>query len=433
VFTRTFRALFFHHQRGYRSLAFVLVGAISLGTYAFVARIPDGSIPGWVLQARRAAVQTAERGQEVLAQARAARGLSFNPGDQFQSGIIGTSASPVTTDLGSLPSHRTATNPVFAAAVVQMLYRAGVRRGDLVAVGETGSYPGFNLDVDAGIEAVGAVPVVISSVGASQYGANEPSFTWQDMESVLYGAGVIHHRSIAVAAGGSLAGTSAQVRLQLAEATGLPVLPVLPLSQEIKFREHLYVSSANQAGLPIAAFVNVGGSAANVGTNSGEAIIAPGFSRPRWSQFQASRLGVVGWMALRSVPIIAMIDVARLAHQFAIPFDPRLPPSAQDIPAPPANPVGLAVALVGLIGLVVAAHRLGFFRVPDWELPLALRQAALTPTPGGSSHPPLGLGAPDSPNGQGSSLVPGPHASHPDERVRDPVGEIVGLPERKRS
>ena len=41
MFTRTFRALFFHHQRGYRSLAFVLVGAISLGAYAFVARIPD--------------------------------------------------------------------------------------------------------------------------------------------------------------------------------------------------------------------------------------------------------------------------------------------------------------------------------------------------------------------------------------------------------
>ena len=60
--TSIFRRLFFHHQRGYRSLAFLLVGALSLGAYAVVTRIPDGSIPGWVLDARRHAVQTAEAG-----------------------------------------------------------------------------------------------------------------------------------------------------------------------------------------------------------------------------------------------------------------------------------------------------------------------------------------------------------------------------------
>ena len=46
------RRIFFHHQRGYRSLAFVLAGLISIATYAFAVHIPDGSIPGWVLDAR---------------------------------------------------------------------------------------------------------------------------------------------------------------------------------------------------------------------------------------------------------------------------------------------------------------------------------------------------------------------------------------------
>lgn len=375
----TFRRLFFHNQRGYRSVAFALVGIISVGAYAFVVRIPDGSVPGWVLQARRTATETAIRGQQVIARTRTARGLPSNPGDTFRTGLIGIASSPVTTDLGSLPSHRTTTDPVFAAAVVQMLYRAGVRPGNLVAVGMTGSYPSFDLDVYAGIEAIGATPAVISSVGASQYGANEPSFTWLDMEGVLYDAGVIHHRSLLVGAGGSLAGADAATREQLAEKSGLPVLPVLPLAQDIKFRENRYAKVEQTMGKPIAAFVDVGGAAANIGSASNEAIISPGLSRPRWSQFQAARLGVVGWMALQGVPIVAMISVRSLATRFGIPFDPHLRPTARDIAPPPANPFGLAIALIGLVALVVGAHRRGLFRVPDWELPPKLREAIRQP------------------------------------------------------
>jgi poly-gamma-glutamate system protein len=375
----SFRRLFFHNQRGYRSVAFALVGTISIGAYAFVVRIPDGSVPGWVLAARLTAVDTAIQGQQVIARTRTARGLPSNPGDTFHTGLIGIASSPITTDLGSLPSHRTTTDPVFAAAVVQMLYRAGVRPGNLVAVGMTASYPSFDLDVYAGIEAIGATPVVISSLGSSQYGANEASFTWLDMEGVLYDAGVIHHRSLIVGPGGSLAGADAATREQLAERSGLPVMPVLPLPQDINFRENQYVKVERTTGKSIAAFVDVGGAAANIGSASNEAIISPGLSRPRWSQFQASRLGVMGWMALQRVPIVAMISVRSLANRFGIPFDPHLRPTARDIAPPPANPIGLAIALIGLVALVVAVHRRGLFRVPDWELPPRLREATRQP------------------------------------------------------
>src|SRR5262245_26622978 len=172
------RRLFFHHQRGYRSLAFVLAGLISIASYAVVVHIPDGSIPGWVLTARRNAVKTAIDGQHALAAARQARGLPVNAGDSFGTGLIGVASSPITTDLGTLASARTSSDPVFAAAVVQMLFEAGVRPGDDVAVGMTGSFPGFDLSVYAGIEAIGAKPLVISSIGSTEYGANEQTFTW---------------------------------------------------------------------------------------------------------------------------------------------------------------------------------------------------------------------------------------------------------------
>jgi len=376
------RRVFFHHQRGYRSLAFVVAGTVALGAYAIVDHIPDGSVPGWVLAARTRAVQTATRGQQTIARVRTARGLPFNPGDRFRTGLIGVASSPVTTDLGSIPSHRTASNPVFAAAVVQMLWRAGVRPGSLVAVGMTGSYPGFDLDVYAATEAMGARPVVISSVGASQYGANEPSLTWPNMEEILFRDGVVHHRSVAVAAGGSLAGTTALVRRKLAENTGLPVLPVLPLPLDIKDRERLYATKARDLNQRIAAFVDVGGAAANVGSSSAEAIIPPGVSRPRWTRYQAGRLGVVGWMDQQGIPIVAMIDVGRLAHQFKIPWDPHLRPTAHDIAPPPPNPIGVVLALILLFAGVVAVHRIGFFRVPNWELPTGLRLGLRTPSEG---------------------------------------------------
>jgi poly-gamma-glutamate system protein len=368
------RRIFFHHQRGYRSLAFLLVGLLAMAAYTTAVHVPDGSIPGWVLAARRNAVQTAIRGREVLAAARQAEGLPVNSGDTFQTGLIGVAESPITTDLGTLPSARTSTDPVFAAAVVQMLFDAGVHPGDVVAVGMTGSYPAFNMDALIGIEAVGARPVAIGSVGSTEYGANEPTFTWLDMEQALFDAGIIHERSIAVTGGGTLAGTGAARRLQIANRSGLPTLPVLPLGHDIRYRLDLYQQAAAEVGGHIAAFVNIGGASANVGSSSAESIITPGFSQPQWSQYQAAHLGIVGRMALERVPIIAMINMKVLSKTFGIPYDPALRPTDKDLAAPPAARWALAAALVFVIVLVVGFHRLGLFRVPDWELPVALRR-----------------------------------------------------------
>src|SRR6266516_1826150 len=186
------RGTLYSHQRGYRAVSFVLVGLLALGVYALVIRIPDSSVPGWVLADRREAVQRAIHARDVIRQVRRQDDLPFNPGDRFHTGLIGVAASPIVTELGSLSSKRTSTNPVFAAAVVQMLYRAGVRPGDAVAIGMSGSYPSFDIDAYVATEAMGADPLVISSIGSSQYGATDSELTWFGMEKALYDAGVIH-------------------------------------------------------------------------------------------------------------------------------------------------------------------------------------------------------------------------------------------------
>ena len=362
----------------YRPFAFVLIGAIAAGSYAAVLRFPDGSIPRWVLEARRAAVRTVEGGQDAIRKERRALHLALAPADRG-TGMVGVISSPITTELGSAAAKRTSTDPLFAAAVVDMLASAGVRRGDAVALGMSGSFPSLNLAAMSAVESMGATPLSISSIGSSQFGANEVDLSWPAMEAALVRRGVLRHRSLAIAPGGteigSLSSPEDLFRRKLAETFGMPVIPLIPLRQEIAHRMDLYRRAASARGIRIAAFVNVGAASADVGAGrAGEDVILPGLSRPAWSAYTASRLGVVGQMAVAGVPIVHLLDVARLAHRYGIPWDPSHRPHRTDLPGPPPNPLAVGGALVGLITLVALGHALGWFRVPSWELPPALRE-----------------------------------------------------------
>jgi poly-gamma-glutamate system protein len=126
--------------------------------------------------------------------------------DTTDSGLIGVEYTDITTTLGSLSAKRTSTNPAFAAVVVDMLDQAGVRPGDRVAVSFSGSFPALNIAVLSAARVMDLHPVIISSVGSSMYGANQPEMTWLDMERILADKGLFPYRSNAASLGG-IAGT----------------------------------------------------------------------------------------------------------------------------------------------------------------------------------------------------------------------------------
>ncbi len=47
-------------------------------------------------------------------------------------------------------------------------------------------------------------PIIITSVGASNWGANDPYYTWLDMEKVLFKEGIFENKSVAASIGGGL-------------------------------------------------------------------------------------------------------------------------------------------------------------------------------------------------------------------------------------
>ena len=105
-------------------------------------------------------------------------------------GLIGVENSLITTTLGSLEAKRTTTNPNIGALIVHLLYEAGVREGDAVAVGASGSFPALIIAVMSAAKAMGINPIIICSLSASQWGANRPNFHILSMLECLSFSGV---------------------------------------------------------------------------------------------------------------------------------------------------------------------------------------------------------------------------------------------------
>ena len=150
------------------------------------------------------AAELMERAMNVLKENRMGKSGIFidSENDPNETALVGSQFSLITTDEGNLDSKLTTLNPNSAALIVDMLLDAGVDSGDKVAVAFTGSMPGANLATLAAIEVMELNPVIITSVGASQWGATNPYFTWLDMEKILYDEAVFYNRTVAASIGG---------------------------------------------------------------------------------------------------------------------------------------------------------------------------------------------------------------------------------------
>ena len=106
--------------------------------------------------------------------------------DPNQTNLIGVEYSPITTTLGNLKAKRSSTNPDFAALIVRWFHEIDLKKGDIIAIGGSGSFPALILATICAAEVMKLKPVIILSLGASSYGANRPNFTYLDIENFLF-------------------------------------------------------------------------------------------------------------------------------------------------------------------------------------------------------------------------------------------------------
>ena len=200
--------------------------------------------------------------------------------DPNETGLVGSPFSLVTTDEGDLDAKLTTLDPNFAAAMVELMSRIDLQENDTVALLMTGSMPGANLAVLTACKALNIYPVAITSVGASQWGANQVDFTWLDMESILFENQLIPARSIAASIGGRndmgrlLSPAGRKIIKDNIAVYDLPLIRKSKLAENIQERMELLASIH-----PISdyeAFINVGGGVARLGNSIKLILLTPG-------------------------------------------------------------------------------------------------------------------------------------------------------------
>ena len=269
-----------------------------------------------------------ERSLASIRRHRLAKGLPIDPViDPNRTGIIGDEFTPLTTSLGEVEAKRTSTNPEFAALLVDCFQRAGLRRGDMVAVGASGSFPALLLATLSAARSLDLEPVVIYSIGASMYGANLPGFTFVDMLAGLREDGVLPYRLAAVSPGGDedrgagvLFDEDGTALVNEAQQSGLPVIGGASLAGNIQQRLRLYDTAAG--GRRVRCFVNVGGASANFGTTAASLSLPNGLVFRVPEVPRSATRGLVFEFAARGTPIVHMLHVRGLARDNHLPFDP---------------------------------------------------------------------------------------------------------------
>ncbi len=247
-------------------------------------------------------------------------GISIDPiNDPNQTGLIGLEHSPITSEPGDLNAKLTTTNPNISAVVVELFQRCKLKAGNVVAVSFSGSFPALNLAVLSAIQTLNLNPIIFTSVSSSMWGANDPDFTYLDMEKFLYKNGLLKFRTACASIGGiddmgrGLSPKGRELILRAMKRNGILELKSKNLEEAIDLKFKLYYEFAKAE--EISCFINVGGGAAALaGFELPTGILDP----LKYSSHQ----GLVGRFLKNGVKVINLNDIRHLAHRYELPIAP---------------------------------------------------------------------------------------------------------------
>lgn len=238
--------------------------------------------------------------------------------------------SPMTTYSGDLESKQTVLKPNFAALFVDLFIHAGLSNGDTIAVGMTGSMPGANIALLSACEAMRIVPIIITSVGASEWGATDSNFTWLDLESVLYNNDIISYKSVAASLGGrgdmyekyeveeyTYGGVWGQRLASEAIERNKVKRIVFSKEERLADRKIIYKNNIDSGSLrSYSAYVNIGGGVGSIGLRGfkrfGIKIINPKEVMANSTYKKTFNNGIVSEFANNNVKLINIQDIPNL-------------------------------------------------------------------------------------------------------------------------
>ena len=302
------------------AVVIILTGLLLIEQTKFTAKI-------YYYSEQIQAAQLMKNSLETIKKERLQRAIPLDVGlDPNQTGIIGKEYTKLTTTLGNLEAKRTSTNPAFAALLVKYFKEANLKKGDVIAVGASGSFPALILAALSAARVLELEPLIIYSVGSSEYGANIPEFTFVQMLDSLE-KNILPYKLLAISMGGYLDRAegmfypdSQDTIKKIVQDSGTLVIYTDSVEENIQQRMQLYKRSAK--GQPIKAFVNIGGATPNYG-NTNASITYPNglvINGPKIPDHPER--GLIFEYQNLGIPIIHLLNVRSLAVKNGLPIDP---------------------------------------------------------------------------------------------------------------
>ncbi len=235
--------------------------------------------------------------------------------DPNGTGLIGLQFSKVTYGRSDLSDALTTTNPNFSAALIEMLYRAGVRSGDTVAVNWDGTYPALNIQILAVAKTLGLFPLIVSAQSSGMWGANYPGFTWLEIEKVLSDSGLWNFRSALATLGGEaddgrgISPEGRELLLNIAESLKVPIFIAESIAEGVAKRMELFsrCKALVAVGLPV--------------TNSGDPLLRLP-SRIFTDRHTRAGNGLIAQFLNSRRPVIHIAKPSRVALDYRLPVAP---------------------------------------------------------------------------------------------------------------
>lgn len=304
--------------------ALVFIAAVSLTAWLATERWVGGLTYAAYPQ-MLAAAHIMEAATQVARSQRLEVGLmQSNSTDPNRTGLIGSEYTDITTSLGELASKRTATNPDLSAALVKAISRLELPSGAPVLVSLSGSFIGGDIATISAVEALGLEPFVVSSLGASMFGATDPELTWLDIEAALRNAGVIKSRSsLALIGGGGAVGSNLSDEAvdaleEAAERNGVELLANPNLTTML---DEIETRARSALGAGPALLINSGGSVLALGTCT-DGHLLPLANYGTTLPCSDGVPGLIVRAANEGTATIHLLNMRTVSTEWGLPFDP---------------------------------------------------------------------------------------------------------------
>ena len=236
----------------------------------------------------------------------------------------------ITTTPGKLASKRTSCDPNWAGYMVSLYQRAGLKAGDQVGMTFSGSFPALNIAALASAQVYGLKICVMSGIGASYFGANDPRLTFFEMAQHLCDVGLLIHRIDYVSLGGEddvldnrFANTEEGKQhinriTQVIQASTAKFIYQPDFNANVEMRIDYFAQDLPQMKL----FVNVGGSMVGLGSGT-SAFTNSGYFKGGKIYSQSKRLynqGLLQYYKQIGLPVVNIINVQQIAEQQRVPY-----------------------------------------------------------------------------------------------------------------